>query len=55
MRRADRLFQIIQILRRKNKPTTADAIAQNILWNMRKHAGMTARTDDVTMIVAKVL
>jgi serine phosphatase RsbU (regulator of sigma subunit) len=32
----------------------ADAIAQNILWSMRKFAGLTKRTDDVTMIVAKV-
>ena len=27
MRRADRLFQIIQVLRRSRKPLTADAIA----------------------------
>jgi phosphoserine phosphatase RsbU/P len=33
---------------------TADVVAQNILWNMRKFAGLTRRTDDVTMIVAKV-
>jgi phosphoserine phosphatase RsbU/P len=32
----------------------ADAIAQNLLWSLRKFAGMTKRTDDVTMIVAKV-
>jgi serine phosphatase RsbU (regulator of sigma subunit) len=33
---------------------TADAVAQNILWNMRRFVGLTRRTDDVTMIVAKV-
>jgi predicted DNA-binding transcriptional regulator YafY len=30
MRRADRLFQIIQILRRKTRPTTAAAIAEEL-------------------------
>jgi len=33
---------------------TAEAVAQNILWDMRKFAGMTRRTDDVTIIVVKV-
>jgi serine phosphatase RsbU (regulator of sigma subunit) len=33
---------------------TAEAVAQNILWEMRRFAGLTKRTDDVTMIVAKV-
>jgi phosphoserine phosphatase RsbU/P len=33
---------------------TADAVAQNILWTMRRFAGLTSRTDDVTMIVAKI-
>jgi sigma-B regulation protein RsbU (phosphoserine phosphatase) len=33
---------------------TAEVVAQNILWNMRKFAGLTRRTDDVTMIVAKM-
>ena len=33
---------------------TAEAVAQNILWDMRRFAGLTKRTDDVTMIVAKV-
>ena len=32
----------------------ADTIANGILWEMRKYAGMSKRTDDVTMIVAKV-
>ncbi|MDP9173202.1 MAG: SpoIIE family protein phosphatase [Planctomycetota bacterium] len=33
---------------------TAEAIAQNILWEMRRFAGLTRRNDDVTLIVAKV-
>jgi phosphoserine phosphatase RsbU/P len=33
---------------------TAEVVAQNILWDMRKFAGLTRRTDDVTMIVARV-
>jgi sigma-B regulation protein RsbU (phosphoserine phosphatase) len=35
--------------------SSADIIAQQILWDMRRYAGLTERTDDVTMIVAKVL
>ena len=34
---------------------TADAVAQRLLWDMRRYAGLTARTDDVTLIVAKIL
>jgi sigma-B regulation protein RsbU (phosphoserine phosphatase) len=34
---------------------TAEAVAQRLLWDMRRYAGLTARTDDVTLIVAKVL
>src|SRR5262249_3714882 len=33
---------------------TADEVAQNILWEMRKFAGITKPTDDVTMMVARV-
>jgi sigma-B regulation protein RsbU (phosphoserine phosphatase) len=33
----------------------ADTIAQNILWHMRRFAGLTERTDDITMVVARVL
>ena len=33
---------------------TAEQVAQNILWDLRKFVGMTKRTDDVTMIVVKV-
>lgn len=35
MRRADRLFQIIQILRRTRKPVTADAIAEELETSKR--------------------
>lgn len=35
MRRADRLFQIIQILRRTRRPVTADAIAQELETSKR--------------------
>jgi sigma-B regulation protein RsbU (phosphoserine phosphatase) len=33
---------------------TAEAVAQNILWEMRKFVGLSKRTDDVTMIVLRV-
>lgn len=35
--------------------SSAEIIAQNILWDMRRYVGLTERTDDVTMMVAKVL
>lgn len=35
MRRADRLFQIIQILRRTSNPTTADALAGELETSKR--------------------
>jgi len=35
MRRADRLFQIIQVLRRSSKPLTADAIAEELETSKR--------------------
>src|SRR6202051_1865021 len=35
MRRADRLFQIIQVLRRTGKPLTADAIAAELETSKR--------------------
>jgi sigma-B regulation protein RsbU (phosphoserine phosphatase) len=38
----------------KRGGTTAEIAAQNILWEMRRFVGLTKRTDDVTMIVAKV-
>jgi phosphoserine phosphatase RsbU/P len=33
---------------------TAETVAQNILWELRKFVGMAKRTDDITMIVAKI-
>jgi sigma-B regulation protein RsbU (phosphoserine phosphatase) len=33
---------------------TAEIVAQNILWEMRKFVGMTKPVDDVTMIVVRV-
>jgi serine phosphatase RsbU (regulator of sigma subunit) len=33
---------------------SAEAISQNILWDLRRFVGLTKRTDDVTMIVARV-
>lgn len=32
---------------------TAEAISQNILWDLRRFVGLTRRTDDITMIVAR--
>jgi serine phosphatase RsbU (regulator of sigma subunit) len=34
---------------------TADEIAQRILWDLRKFVGMARRTDDVTMVVARIV
>ncbi|MGA2232283.1 MAG: SpoIIE family protein phosphatase [Tepidisphaeraceae bacterium] len=34
--------------------TTAEAIAQNIIWEMRRFVGLAKQNDDVTMIVVKV-
>ena len=44
--------RVVQALSRGGD--SADAIAQNILWEMRKFVGLTKRTDDVTMIVVRV-
>ncbi len=33
---------------------TAEAISSNILWDMRRFVGLRERTDDVTMIVARI-
>lgn len=38
----------------KQSTGTAETIAQNVLWTARKFVGMTARNDDVTMMVAKM-
>ncbi len=34
---------------------SADVVAQHVLWETRKFVGMAKRTDDITMIVARVL
>ena len=34
---------------------TAEIVAQNILWEMRRFVGLTERNDDVTLIVLRVL
>ncbi|HSU66308.1 MAG TPA: PP2C family protein-serine/threonine phosphatase, partial [Tepidisphaeraceae bacterium] len=34
---------------------TADVVTQNILWHLRKFVGMAKRTDDVTMIVLRIV
>ena len=34
---------------------TADAVAQNILWEVRKFVGLVRRPDDITMMVVKVV
>jgi sigma-B regulation protein RsbU (phosphoserine phosphatase) len=38
----------------KKGGATAEAVAQNILWELRKFVGMARRTDDITMIVVRV-
>jgi sigma-B regulation protein RsbU (phosphoserine phosphatase) len=38
----------------KQGGATAEIAAQNILWEMRRFVGLTKRTDDVTMIVARI-
>jgi sigma-B regulation protein RsbU (phosphoserine phosphatase) len=39
----------------KNGGDTAELVTENILWALRKFVGMTDQTDDITMIVAKIL
>jgi sigma-B regulation protein RsbU (phosphoserine phosphatase) len=34
---------------------SAEVVAQNVLWELRKFVGMAARSDDVTMIAARVV
>ena len=34
---------------------TAESVAQNVLWKLRKFAGMAQRTDDITMMVVRVI
>jgi sigma-B regulation protein RsbU (phosphoserine phosphatase) len=45
-----RLLEVFE----KSGADSAETVAQNILWDMRRYAGLTQRNDDVTMIVVKV-
>jgi serine phosphatase RsbU (regulator of sigma subunit) len=38
----------------KKSGATAEIVAQNVLWEMRKFVGLSKRTDDVTMIVGRI-
>jgi serine phosphatase RsbU (regulator of sigma subunit) len=33
---------------------SADIVAQNILWDMRRFVGLTKRVDDVTLVVVRL-
>ncbi len=39
----------------KKSGPTAEIVAQNILWDIRRFVGLANRTDDITMIVARVM
>jgi sigma-B regulation protein RsbU (phosphoserine phosphatase) len=45
--------RLIEVFKRGGD--SAEAVVQNILWELRKFVGISKRTDDVTMIVVKVL
>lgn len=45
--------RVVESLRKATSEQSADTIAQNLLWDMRRFVGLARRTDDVTMIVAK--
>ena len=45
MRRADRLFQIIQILRRSTRPVTADMLAEELEVSKRSRLPRHRRSD----------
>ncbi|MDB5331089.1 MAG: hypothetical protein JWP03_2240, partial [Phycisphaerales bacterium] len=34
---------------------TAEAVAQNVLWELRKFVGLVKRPDDITLIVVRVV
>lgn len=38
----------------KQGGATAETVAQNILWQARKFVGISKRTDDITMVVARI-
>ena len=37
------------------EPIAAETVAQHILWELRKFVGMAKPTDDITMIVARIV
>jgi sigma-B regulation protein RsbU (phosphoserine phosphatase) len=42
------------LLQAGNAGMDPDAVCEHILWDMRRYVGLTRRTDDITMIVAKI-
>lgn len=46
--------RLIEAFMRCGGAETAEQVAQNILWDVRRFAGLTKPTDDVTMIVVRV-
>jgi serine phosphatase RsbU (regulator of sigma subunit) len=42
------------LLQAGNAGMDAEAVSEHILWDMRRFSGLTRRTDDTTMIVAKI-
>lgn len=46
--------RVVEALKKATRDQSADTIAQNILWEMRRFVGLCKRCDDVTMIVAKI-
>jgi len=34
---------------------SAQSVVKHIVWNMRKHAGLTQRTDDTTLVAIRAL
>ena len=45
--------RLIEVFRRGGE--TAETVAQNLLWELRKFVGISKRTDDITMIVARII
>ena len=44
--------RLLEVFRRGGN--SAEEIVQNMLWELRKFVGLARRTDDVTMIVARM-
>jgi len=47
--------RLVKAFMQSQSAKTAEDVTQYILWDMRRFVGLTKRTDDVTMIVVKVL